>query len=209
MFRVFNFVCISIFAALLFSGCADSNEPQPGDTVIGQPSRPGDGFINPDDYNPNARYGNPSGDNIDMSDSVYNPDELTVRDMSNGDFNSINGGTDGSGQNVMDSVYFGFDSASVPAGERYKLESAADYLRSNSGARLIAEGHTDAIGTSEYNNALSDRRAQSVKTYLEQLGIPGDRVEILALGEIEADQSATKGSEASRLDRRVDLIPVQ
>ncbi|MGE9295418.1 MAG: OmpA family protein [Puniceicoccales bacterium] len=211
MFRVFNFVLMVISAALLFSGCADSNEPQPGDTILGSPTRMGNGdFINPDDYDPNAQYGAPSSDNIGSGGSGYNPGDLEVRDM--GSFNSTGpGGMGGMGgsDDVLSSIYFGFDSSSVPGDERYKLEAAADYLRNNPGARLIAEGHTDSIGTSEYNNALSDRRAQSVKEYLETLGIMSNRVEILALGEIEADQSATKGSEASRLDRRVDLVPVQ
>ncbi len=112
-------------------------------------------------------------------------------------------------QNVMDSIYFGFDQYSIPSAERAKVDAAADYLRSNPGARIIAEGHTDAIGTSEYNNGLSDRRANSVKTYLEQLGINGGRVEVLAMGELQADQGATKGSAATAQDRRVDIITVE
>jgi len=214
MFRVFNFVFIALAGALLFSGCADSPEPQPGDTILGQPASMNDGsFVNPDDYNPDVNYGGSSDFNRGDSDFIggtggsYNPDELQARSMDG--FNADSGmDMGGAGQDVVESIYFGFDSSSVPEDERPKLEAAADYLRNNPGARLIAEGHTDAIGTSEYNNALSDRRAQSVKSYLEQLGIAGDRVEILALGEIEADQSAEKGSEAARQDRRVDLIAI-
>ncbi|WP_309382207.1 OmpA family protein [Cerasicoccus frondis] len=197
MSRVFNFAFVSLFAVLLFSGCSDT-EPKPEDTVLGQPNRPngGNGFINEADI---------AGAGGAYSNNSWNDDGLSDRN----DFNGGMGDGMNGPQNVMDSVYFGFDQYSIPAAERSKVDAAADYLRSNPGARLIAEGHTDAIGTSEYNNGLSDRRANSVKTYLEQLGIDGGRVEVLAMGELQADQSATKGSAASSQDRRVDLITVQ
>lgn len=196
MFRVFNIALASLFLALTFSGCSDT-DPKPEDTVVGQPKR----MINgPDLAGEYSGLNGPNG-----AGSAWNGGEL-------GDIPSdrdINGGFDpanGFGQ-PMDSVYFGFDQSSIPAAERPKVDAAATYLRNNPGAKLIAEGHTDAIGTSEYNLALSDRRANSVKTYLEQLGIPGDRVEILGMGEQMADASAQKGSDAAARDRRVDLIP--
>ncbi|MEO0797024.1 MAG: OmpA family protein [Verrucomicrobiota bacterium] len=197
MFRVFNIVLASLSIVLFISGCADSDGPKPGDTVLGNPQRPGGGdgiFINPEDS---------VGNNGTLA---FEGDGLKDRDPS---FNSFNGDGMGGSQNVLDSIYFGFDESSVPASERGKLDSAAEYLRNNPGTSIIAEGHTDSVGTSEYNNGLSDRRANSVKTYMEQLGIDGNRIEVLSLGEIEADQSATKGSESSRYDRRVDLISVQ
>jgi len=232
MFRVFNVVWATLFVALLFSGCADSNQPRPGDTIIGNPIGPNENFISEGVYESETSYGGPAGEpfisagesfgsageSIDTvgGPSWNNPDVLETRDM--GSFNSssssgnssgtLGAEASGAGQEAIESVFFGFDSSSVPAEERSKVEAAADYLRSNPSARLIAEGHTDAIGTSEYNNALADRRAQSVKEYLVTLGIEGRRIEILALGEIEADQSAPKGSERAREDRRVDLIVV-
>lgn len=193
MFRVFNLAVVTFFIALLFTGC-ESTDPNPEDTVIGQPGRPlnGDGVVG--DYS--GIQGN-TGGTFSSGDGLGG---TRSDDFNSGDFAA------GMGQNVMDSVYFGFDQSSIPPAERPKVEAAAQYLRDNPSARLIAEGHTDAIGTAEYNNALSDRRANSVKTYLEQLGIPGDRVEVLAMGELNANQSATKGSAASANDRRVDLI---
>lgn len=195
MSRVFNFAVISFVLALLFTGC-ESTEPNPDDTVIGKPTSPinGEGVVGPySGIQGQAPTGNWEGDDLGGPRSES--------------FNAGNDwGTDGGSQNVLDSVYFGFDQSSIPPAERTKVEAAAQYLRDNPGASLIAEGHTDAIGTTEYNNALSDRRANSVKSYLQQLGIPGDRVEVLAMGELNADQSATKGSSAAAEDRRVDLI---
>ncbi|MGF1483190.1 MAG: OmpA family protein [Opitutales bacterium] len=107
------------------------------------------------------------------------------------------------------SVYFDFNDFSVGPSERNKLSPIVDYLRGNPGIRLVAEGHTDWHGTTEYNIGLSDRRASSVKQYLSQLGVDPARVEILAMGEIEAQQGAPKGSPTAAQDRRVDLLPVQ
>jgi len=198
MSRVFNFALISFLLALVFSGC-ESADPTPDQTVVGNPTRPINGEV-PMEY---TGIGGSTGTGYSATDDgIGGP-----RDSSFNDMNGPGFGDGGSGsQNVLHSVYFGFDQSSIPPAERSKVEAAAQYLRDNPGSSLIAEGHTDAIGTSEYNNALSDRRANSVKTYLEQLGIPGDRVEVLAMGELNADQSATKGSPASAEDRRVDLI---
>lgn len=201
MQRLFNFTLVSLVFAFLVAGCADTDEPKPGDTVLGSPSRPANSgvWINPED----TVYGGQAGD-------FAGGDGLEAR---GGNFNALDGGDPAlggiGGQNVMESIYFGFDQTGIQPGERSKLEQAAATLRSNPGSRLIAEGHTDKVGTTEYNLGLSDRRANSVKSYLEQLGIPGDRVEILAMGELEADQDAAKGSEAARLDRRVDIILVR
>ncbi len=168
---------------------------------MGSPTRPGGSDVINGEY-----YGDVAGGGQGFTQGNAWDDGLEDRDSLNSGFGD---GMNGGPQNVIESIYFGFDQYSIPPAERSKADAAADYLRSNPGARLIAEGHTDAIGTSEYNNGLSDRRANSVKTYLEQMGIDGSRVEILAMGELQADQSATKGSEASKQDRRVDLIAVQ
>ncbi len=125
----------------------------------------------------------------------------------------LQGGNFGPGANggpaPVASIYFDFDDFSVRPSERTKLSPVVDYLRGNPGIRLVARGHTDWHGTTEYNIGLSDRRASSVKQYLSQLGIDNTRVEILAMGEIEAQQGAPKGSPAAAQDRRVDLLPVQ
>ncbi len=127
--------------------------------------------------------------------------ELQARDdtMGNGkygDFTMVEG--------VLPSIYFGFDSSSVGASERSKLQQAADYLEQNSGYHLLVEGHCDWYGTSEYNLALGDRRAASVSDYLGTLGITPLRIEKLSKGSLEAVSGLSK-SESSQ-DRRADLI---
>jgi peptidoglycan-associated lipoprotein len=116
-----------------------------------------------------------------------------------GDFTMIAG--------VLPSVYFGFDSASVAASERAKLQQAADYLEQNPGYHLLVEGHADWYGTSEYNLALGDRRASSVSDYLGTLGITPLRIEKLSKGSLEATSGLSKSESAQ--DRRADLILLQ
>lgn len=182
---------------LLLSGCAsDEKALSPNDTALGSPSRPGGdrpGWIDGDIY--------AGGDNINAGD-IYSEGDLEpgleMRDSSMGD---------GDGT-VLDTVFFGFDEFSIQPGERYKVEAAADYLKSNPGTKLIAEGHTDWKGTTQYNLGLGDRRANAVKTYLVQLGVNPDRVEVLSLGELEADQGLDKSDPEAINDRKVELIIV-
>lgn len=107
-------------------------------------------------------------------------------------------------ENVLPSVYFGFDSSSISASERGKLQQAAEYLQQNSGHHLLVEGHCDWYGTSEYNLALGDRRANSVSDYLGTLGITPIRVEKLSKGSLESTSGLSKSQ--SSQDRRADLI---
>ena len=107
-------------------------------------------------------------------------------------------------RDVLPSVYFGFDSSSVSASERLKLQEAAEHLEQNSEDRLLVEGHCDWYGTSEYNLALGDRRANSISDYLNTLGITPERIEKLSKGSLEATADLSK--ELSLKNRRADLI---
>ncbi len=84
-------------------------------------------------------------------------------------------------------IYFKFDkSECIPAAatERYVTESGK-YLDKYAGARLIIIGHTDAIGTELYNQALGERRALSARRYFTDKGIPQGRIIIESRGEKE------------------------
>ncbi|WOO43535.1 OmpA family protein [Rubellicoccus peritrichatus] len=187
-----------IGALLLLSGCSSDNGPTPADTVLNNPSRP-TGWI-PD----GGLYNNPGSDTIGDG-GIYSEDGdlLPGRDGAGGV--ALLG--DGNEQ-ILDVVYFGYDEYSIRPGERYKVEAAADFLRNNPGTTLIAEGHTDWKGTTQYNLGLGDRRANAVKDYLIQIGISPDRVEILSLGELEADQGLDKTDPEAINDRKVEMIVV-
>ena len=99
--------------------------------------------------------------------------------------------------------YFDFDKALLTAESRADLLENAVILAGNSRS-IRLEGHADERGTREYNMALGERRAASVKEFLVMQGVSGDRIEVISFGE---ERAAAYGSddEAWRLNRRVEL----
>lgn len=97
-------------------------------------------------------------------------------------------------------IYFAFDKSEFSSDsktDKYTDESNA-YLNQNSQAKLIITGHTDAIGSEEYNQALGYRRAQSVQRYFETRGIPEKKIIIESRGEKEpADNNNTTSGRAN------------
>ena len=84
---------------------------------------------------------------------------------------------------VNEKVYFAFDSSVIDAAAQYVLNEKAAWLRENPQATIIIEGHCDERGTNDYNLALGDRRANSVKTYLVDLGVSPSRMTTISYGE--------------------------
>lgn len=81
-------------------------------------------------------------------------------------------------------VYFDFDSSSVRPGDIGKIEAVADYLRSNPTEAVLVEGHCDDRGTEEYNRALGERRALSIREVLvTQMAVNSDNVLTVSYGE--------------------------
>ena len=62
------------------------------------------------------------------------------------------------------------------------LESQANWLKSTPGFQIIIEGHCDERGTREYNLALGERRANSVKEFLVSLGVEAGRITTISYG---------------------------
>jgi peptidoglycan-associated lipoprotein len=80
-------------------------------------------------------------------------------------------------------IYFDFDSNVVKDEYRAMLQAHAKYMTENRAASLRIEGHTDERGSREYNIALGNRRAESVKKILVVLGVQEGRIEIISFGE--------------------------
>jgi len=79
-------------------------------------------------------------------------------------------------------VHFAFDSSNLTAESRQILTRKADILRQYPQIKLIVEGNCDQRGTSEYNLALGERRAQASAQYLSNLGIGSDRLSTVSYG---------------------------
>ncbi len=83
---------------------------------------------------------------------------------------------------VQDRVHFGYDSYSVDDTAKKILDVQAAWLISNPEIKITIEGHTDERGTREYNIALGERRANSVKQYLVAHGVDGKRMKVVSYG---------------------------
>lgn len=83
----------------------------------------------------------------------------------------------------LEIVYFGFNEAVLTDEARETLARNAEYLRRRPEARVQIEGHCDERGSTEYNLALGERRAMTVRDYLIKLGIEPRRLEIISYGE--------------------------
>ena len=84
--------------------------------------------------------------------------------------------------NVGDRVFFGFDKFNLKADARKTLEKQAAWMKANPSVIITVEGHADERGTREYNLALGERRANSVKDYLAALGVNPARMKTISYG---------------------------
>ena len=83
--------------------------------------------------------------------------------------------------NVGDRVFFGYNSAELDADAQELLQDQVAWIKQHN-ASVAIEGHCDERGTREYNFALGEKRAQAVKNYLTQMGVPASRVTTISFG---------------------------
>jgi peptidoglycan-associated lipoprotein len=79
-------------------------------------------------------------------------------------------------------AFFDYDKANIRPDARQALSQTAEFLRSYPQIKVLVEGHCDERGSTEYNLALGDRRAQSAKDYLVSLGVAADRMQTISYG---------------------------
>ncbi len=79
-------------------------------------------------------------------------------------------------------VFFELDSYALTDAARAALDHDAKMLRDNGGIKVVIEGHCDERGTSEYNQALGEKRAQAARDYLTAAGIDASRLSIVSYG---------------------------
>ena len=102
-------------------------------------------------------------------------------------------------------IYFDFDSAKISDDSLSVLEDHGNFIAGNGNVSVRLEGHTDERGSREYNIALGDRRAQSVRRVLLFQGASSDQLETISYGE---EQPSMMGHEESAWgkNRRVELV---
>jgi outer membrane protein OmpA-like peptidoglycan-associated protein len=106
---------------------------------------------------------------------------------------------------TFEDVHFDFDRYSLRPEATRALDEAIKTLQENPELRIELEGHTCNIGTSEYNLALGERRANAVREYLTSRGIGANRMNAVSYGE-ERPKHDNAREETRRLNRRAALV---
>lgn len=103
---------------------------------------------------------------------------------------------------AISTIYFDFDKSNIRSEFYDVLNGHAAYLMANPSAKVKLEGHTDARGSVEYNNALGERRGNSVQRYLSLQGVSANQLEVVSYGKMKL---ADKGNsaQADSKNRRV------
>ncbi len=112
--------------------------------------------------------------------------------------------------NMPSSVTFDFDSSELTSSARSALDDVASILTQYTDTRVNIAGHTDSTGNADYNQRLSERRAESVGSYLAQSGVSQGRLEMTGYGETQP--VATNSTEEGRAQNRrveITLSPIE
>ena len=109
------------------------------------------------------------------------------------------------GMVMQEDIYFAFDRSSLSPMAQENLRRKAEWLRANPDATVTIEGHCDERGTNEYNLALGDRRAESAKSVLVDLGISSKRLATISYGE-ERPVDPRSTEEAWAKNRRAHFV---
>lgn len=106
---------------------------------------------------------------------------------------------------LNENVYFDFDNASLDYQAQELLKQKAMWLRDNPDTNAVIEGHCDERGTNAYNLALGERRAESAKMFLVNLGISDARLTTISYGE-EKPVDMGQNEEAWAKNRRAVFV---
>jgi|GEM_PF-184953 peptidoglycan-associated lipoprotein len=105
---------------------------------------------------------------------------------------------------AANTIYFDFDSADIRRESRTVLEAHAAYLAADDSVSVALEGHTDERGSSEYNMALAERRADSVARFLKVNDVSEEQIETVSYGE-EKPAVDESNEDAWAQNRRVEI----
>ena len=109
------------------------------------------------------------------------------------------------GERPLSDAFFDYDQNALREDARQVLQRDAEWLTKWPQTRVRVDGHCDERGTAEYNLALGERRAETVKEYLTSLGVRPDRIQTRSLGK-EAPFCKDSGEPCWSQNRRGHLV---
>lgn len=142
-----------LLASFLIAGCASSGTPEPI-----EPTEPVE--VTPDRPDPPAPP--PPPPDFDDNGNPYVPGTMRLLERT---------------------FYFEFDRAVLMPSDLTALETHAQVLRNNRSRSVVLEGHCDERGTREYNLALGERRADTIRSFLTSAGVSASQIETVSYGE--------------------------
>lgn len=189
---------LTALVAVFLSACASSSQEEimgdDGSTMDGQ-SQNADGTSSSDGTMTNDDGIGATGYDDGESTAIIDTAPLTAAEMLEQTEGDLSDRT----------IYFEYDSAKLTSESIAILETHGNFIASNGDVSVRLEGHADERGSREYNIALGDRRAQSVRRVLLFQGASSDQVETVSYGE---EKPAVSGhdEDAWSQNRRVELI---
>jgi outer membrane protein OmpA-like peptidoglycan-associated protein len=106
---------------------------------------------------------------------------------------------------TLGDVLFDTGQATLKPGADLAMNRLATYLNANRDTKIIIEGHTDSRGSDQYNEALSERRAQAVATALESRGVSADQLQTAGRGK-QYPVASNDTPEGRQQNRRVEIV---
>jgi len=103
------------------------------------------------------------------------------------------------------SIYFAFDSSVLDDAYKPTVAAHAEYLTAHTGHKVVIQGNTDARGSREYNLALGQRRAETVKKAMEVLGVSENQLEAVSFGKEKPVALGTTEADYAQ-NRRDDIV---
>lgn len=109
---------------------------------------------------------------------------------------------------VLENIFFEFNKSTLSPASNTELDRVTDFLEKNSELRIEISGHTDNVGSADYNQRLSEGRAKSVVDYLVTKGIEGSRLEFAGYG-FEQPLRPNDTEEGRAANRRVEFKVIE
>ncbi len=131
-------------------------------------------------------------------------DESPIPNAPSADEN-LNGDSDRGSAGGLQTVYYPYDAFTLSSEGKSALKANSEILKGKPGMRIQIEGHCDQRGGIQYNIALGEKRANSAKKYLEDLGISSDRITTISFGkERPIDMGSSEDAHAK--NRRANFV---
>ena len=183
-----HIICFGLMA-LLISSCSGKNEVKPEGNMLGSSENPPVEQTN-DDFS--------AGDLESLTQTGINP---LAEDTTSDEYKR----TYGRSTAPLYPVFFSFDSSAINDDQLVNLNSSGNHLIENTQHIVHIEGNCDERGTTDYNLALGELRAISVKKYLVNLGVAEQRLSTISYG---SQRPLYPGSdeESWAMNRRADLV---